>query len=81
MEKDGLNPIHQELTGHIIPSIKNAEVIAAFFPGTDSKQIEKALKGMIQYNYLLLAPLKLKRKFIYTLLRLTGNYKEMHGFC
>ena len=79
MEKDGLDPIHHELTGYIIPSIKNAEVIAAFFPGTDSKQIEKALKGMIQYNHLLLAPSKLKRKFIYTLLRLTGNYKEMHG--
>lgn len=79
MEKDGLDPICHELTGHIIPSVKNAEVIAAFFQGTDSKQIEKALKGMIQYNHLLLAPSKLKRTFIYTLLRLTGNYKEMHG--
>ena len=35
--------------------------------------------GMIHYNHLLLAPSVFKRMFIYMLLRLTGNYKEMHG--
>ena len=48
-------------------------MIAAFFPGTDSKQIEKALKGMIQYNHLLLAPSKLKRKVISLISQVTGN--------
>lgn len=79
MEEDGLDPIRHELTGHIIPSMKNAEVIAPFFTGTNPKQIEKALMGMIHYNHLLLAPSVFKRMFIYMLLRLTGNYKEMHG--
>ena len=59
--------------------MKNAEVIAPFFTGTNPKQIEKALMGMIHYNHLLLAPSVFKRMFIYMLLRLTGNYKEMHG--
>ena len=34
---------------------------------------------MISYNKLLVAPSRLKRMFIYALLRITGNYKEMHG--
>lgn len=79
MEDDGLDPIRHELTKHIVPSIKNAEVIASFFPETSPKQIEAALHGMIKYNHLLLAQSKLKRMLVYTLLHLTGNYKEMHG--
>ena len=43
------------------------------------KEIMKALKSMKIYNDLLIAPTKLKRNFIYALLHLTGNYKEMHG--
>mgnify|MGYP001020755334 CR=1 FL=1 len=34
---------------------------------------------MISYNKLLVAPSRLKKMFIYALLRVTGNYKEMHG--
>lgn len=79
MEEDGLDQIRHELTKHIVPSIKNAQVIAAFFPETSPKQIETALEGMIKYNHLLLAPSKLKRMIVYRLLHLTGNYKEMHG--
>lgn len=79
MEEDGLDPIRHALTGHIVSSMKNAQVIAPFFAGTNPKQIEKSLKGVNQYNNLLIAPSRLKRILIYTLLRLTGNYKEMHG--
>ena len=79
MEKDGWNPVSHELTRHIVPSLENGKIIASFFPGTTPKQVEKALKGMIRSNHLLIAPTKLKRKIIYALLRLTGNDKEMHG--
>ena len=78
MMKDGLDPLRHKLTNHIIPSIENAKVIAPFFKVTD-KEIMKALKSMKIYNDLLIAPTKLKRNFIYALLHLTGNYKEMHG--
>lgn len=79
MEEDGLDPVRHELTGHIIPSIRNAKVIAPFFVRTNPEQIETALKGMIQNNHLLLTTSRLKRTLIYALLCLTGNYKEMHG--
>ena len=79
MIEDGKDPVRQELTKHIVPSMENVEVIAHFFPGTEPKQVKKALKGMIRNNQLLLAPSGLKRKMIYAILRLSGNYKEMHG--
>ena len=79
MIEDGKDPVRQDLTKHIVPSMENAEVIAHFFPGTEPKQVKKALKGMIRNNQLLLAPSGLKRKMIYAILRLSGNYKEMHG--
>lgn len=78
MIEDGLDPIRHKLTNHIIPSIDHARIIAPFFNVT-AQQVIKALKSMKFYNDLLIAPSKLKRNFIYTLLRITGNYQEMHG--
>ena len=79
MIEDGKDPVRQDLTKHIVPSMENASVIAPFFQGAEPKQVKKALKGMIQNNHLLLAPSRLKRMLIYAILRLSGNYKEMHG--
>lgn len=79
MSEDGYDPITHKLTKHIIPSEENAGVISAFFPGTDPVEVKEALKGMIRYNNLLIAPSRLKRELIYALLRISGNYKEMHG--
>ena len=78
MIEDGLDPIRHKLTNHIIPSIDHARIIAPFFNVT-AQQVVKALKSMKFYNGLLIAPSKLKRNFIYALLRITGNYQEMHG--
>lgn len=79
MIEDGFDPVTHVLTGHIIPSDHNAEVIAPFFSPTSSHEVKEALREMIQYNHLLIAPSKIKRQFLYALLRITGNYKEMHG--
>lgn len=79
MLKDGYDPIRHKLTGHIVPSMKNAQVIQAFFEGVNSTQIQKALNGMIKNSNLLIAPSKIKRLLINTLLKISGNYKEMHG--
>lgn len=79
MVRDGLDPIRHKLTGHIVPSERNAKVIQAFFNGVTGEQVKKALEGMITYNNLLVAPSRLKREMIYLLLRASGNYKEMHG--
>ena len=79
MIKDGWNPIYHQLTNHIVSTPLQGKVIAPFFKGTTPKQIEKALQEMKTYNHLLIAPTKLKRKLIYALLHITGNYQEMHG--
>ena len=79
MLKDGLNPVTHVLTDHIRPSADNAKVIAPFYPGITQKQIQKALHSMIFQNRMLLCSSALKRQLIYAVLRLTGNYREMHG--
>ena len=58
---------------------QNAAVIAPFFAGVSEKQVYKALRSMVFYNGLLRAPHLPKRFLVETVLRLSGNYKEMHG--
>ncbi len=79
MEKDGYNPVTHILTDHIIPSYENADIICRFYDILSPEQVKKAMESMISYNRLLIAPSRLKRMFIYGLLGITGNYKEMHG--
>lgn len=76
---DRKDPLRHKMTKHIKPSSWNAAVISAFYPGTSTAQVEKALKSMIFYNRILTAPTEPKRSLVYFLLKLTGNYKEMHG--
>ena len=77
MIEDGLNPISHHLTNHLVACEENAKIIADFYKIT-AKQTKKAIKGMKMYNDLLVASSKLKRKIIYSLLHISGNYKEMH---
>lgn len=79
MVKDGYDPVSHITTSHINPSLENAEVIQSFFDGADSTNIFNALKGMVTYLNLLVAPSKGKRMLINTVLKLTGNYRELHG--
>lgn len=79
LAKRGHNPLTHRLTGHIPTDMTAAGAIAEFFPEVTAEEVQQALKGMKHYNNLLVAPGHLKRGFIYALLALTGNYKEMHG--
>ena len=79
MLTDGFNPLTHNLTVHIHPTLKNAEVISPFYKNVTPQQAEQALQGMITNNKLLIAPSYFKRFLIYGLLKATGNYKEMHG--
>ena len=79
MTEDGLDPVRHKLAEHIVPSSANAQAIQAFFPMTDIDHVKKALKDMIFYNDLIVAPGKPKRTFIKGLLKASGNYDEMHG--
>ncbi|MBB5265827.1 hypothetical protein HNP82_002978 [Catenibacillus scindens] len=79
MIKDHLNPLSHHLTDHIHPTPENVLIIHHFFDELTVRQIYKSLKSMIWYNDLLVAPGKIKRSLILALLKLTGNYREMHG--
>lgn len=79
MIADGLNPVTHCLTGHIVPSRENVEVIAPFYDGVTADNVRTALRSMIFQNKMLLAKSGAKRKLIYAVLKLTGNYEDMHG--
>ena len=79
LAKQGIEPLSARLVGHIRPTAENAAVIAPFFAGVSEKQVYKALRTMVFYNGLLRAPHPPKRFLVETVLRLSGNYKEMHG--
>lgn len=76
---DHHDPIRHHLTHHIISNNDYAKIISPFFYKTDAHHIKKALQSMKTYNDLLIAPSRIKRTMIYSLLKVTGNYKEMHG--
>lgn len=79
MVRDGLDPLRHSLTGHIRPTAGNAAVIADFFPDITQEQAERALRSMVWYNRLLLAPGAGKRALICAVLKLSGNYEAMRG--
>lgn len=76
--EEGKDPLSASLTAHIAASEENARVIAPFF-GVSEKQAYKALRSMLFYNSLLRAPRQPKRGLVNLVLKLSGNYKEMHG--
>ena len=79
LEEHELDPIRYCLTSHILPQTVDCTIIARFFPRVKPKQVEWALKSMIYYNRLLQAAIPARRKLLLLILRITGNYKQMHG--
>ncbi len=78
LEAEGKEPLSACLTDHIFATEENARVIAPFL-GVTQKQAKKALSSMLFYNRLLRAPHQPKRGLVRLVLRLSGNFKEMHG--
>jgi hypothetical protein len=79
MIKNNLEPLSYKPTKHIKASYEDSTCISWFYKGVTPKQIFKALKSMKLYLNLLVAPGRMKRTFIITALRLSGNYKGMIG--
>lgn len=77
--RDGKDPLIQSLTKHIRPNNDNAKIISHFFSGVNEKQILKCMYSIIAYSRFLLAPHKMKRQFIYFLMKISGNDEAMHG--
>lgn len=75
----GKDPLRAHLTQHIHPTRDRARVIADFFPTLTTEQIFQALCSMIRYHKLLRTPGTLKRSFLLGILKISGNYADMHG--
>ena len=77
--RDGKNPLSTILTGHLVCSRENADVIKDFFPGITTEEVEKSIKDMIFYLNFLVAPKKFKRWLFVAGLKLVGKYEELGG--
>ena len=79
LEERGIEPLSAKIDDHVVPSAENAAVIAPFFAGVSKKQVLRALRSMRFFNALLRAPHQPKRGLVNLVLKLSGNYPEMHG--
>lgn len=77
--QDGFNPANHSLVDHIVPTPWKAEVIAPFFKPARPSEVLYALRSMVRYGRLIATDSEPKRKVLMGLLKITGNYPEMHG--
>lgn len=78
MIQDNLDPSRTLVTTHLHVSLETDLVIAPFF-GLQEKQIDIALNSMIRYLNLFVAPTALKRKTIFSIMKLVYVYDNLHG--
>lgn len=79
MQKDGLHPLEHMTAQQIVPSPRNAAVIAKFFPEFSREQILKSLQDMIFYSCLLVCKHTPKRVLLRTGLALLGKTEAVAG--
>ena len=79
MAADGLDPVSHRLTKHLAVSNEDAQIISDFYRGIGAKQVKRSLRGMKFYTDILTAPSKIKRRIIYTILKIAGKYDELKG--
>lgn len=73
LSKDNLDPTSTILTNHIKNNNIIDETISMFYDNISSLDINKTLNSMVFYLNHLVVPSKMKRKFIYSLLNISGN--------
>lgn len=77
--RDGYDPIRKILTKHLHPSLENAKVIAKFCPGVSVQQVLTAQKMNVFFLNQLVSPFRLKRQFLFGLLKAVGMYEGYKG--
>ena len=78
LTEDYHDPLRYLTAKHIQPKMEYAEVIAPFFKDVTAEQIYKALKGMVFYHKLFLAPTSGKRKALFLGMKAVGKYDSLH---
>lgn len=77
--REGLDPIRTKVTGHLVPSGKNARVVSRFYEGLTQEEIFKSMKDMVKVLDYLVMPERMKRKAFLLVLKLAGQYDYKHG--
>ncbi|MCD8382383.1 MAG: zinc dependent phospholipase C family protein [Clostridiales bacterium] len=77
MQQDGKDVFRTDLTAHIVPSRKNASVIAPFFADITAGQIRRSLR-LMKICCSLLSGRGWRRPVVDVGLRLSGHYAELH---
>ncbi|MCR5459375.1 MAG: zinc dependent phospholipase C family protein [Acetatifactor sp.] len=77
--REGLDPIRTKLTGHLVPSGKNARVISRFYEEISQEEVFKAMKDMVKFLDYLVLPQKVKRAVVLGALKAVGQYDGKHG--
>lgn len=75
--RDGFSPFYYPVLDKL--SLEDARIIGEFYGNVPPEKIQRAAKGMNQYNRLLRTPSERKRKWILFVLKMTGAYKKLHG--
>ena len=70
---DGLDPVRTPLTGHVEPTVANAHVLRAFFPGVTTLQMQASLRWMKLADGIFLAPGRGKRVLLRAAARAVGQ--------
>ena len=78
IEREGRDPVKEDVVREFRPSRQGAEAIAVFYPEMDAGIVEKAMKSCVRLQHLLYCPGDGKRNFLYGALRLLGKYESLH---
>ncbi|MCD8028777.1 MAG: zinc dependent phospholipase C family protein [Erysipelotrichaceae bacterium] len=76
--RKGKDPLRQSMTKHLQPSKEIYEVIAPFFHLTE-KEINETLHWMIFYLNFIRAPGKIKRGFVFNVMKIAKMYDKYSG--
>lgn len=77
--QEGKDPLRAKVTGHLVPSGRNARVVSRFYEGISQEEVFDAMKGMVRVLDFLVLPQKVKRAVVLGALKVVGQYEGKHG--
>ncbi len=79
IEKNGRNPVEEDMVADFHPTGRSASVITRFYVGVPMATIHEALRSFVKFHQLLRCSGNGKRQFLYTALRVLGKYDSLRG--
>lgn len=77
--RQGRDPVLENMVERFVPSRDAARVIASFYPEVPEETLYKALRSFVGFHGLIRCPSDGKRNFLYTALRVIGQYDSLRG--